>query len=281
MSSTSAPPFDPRGKVVVVTGGASGIGKALVEMYARAGAKAVVVSDLNEKGAKALAAAIGKRGFAVRTDVSSESEMRSLIEYVEKEVGPIGLFVANAGINDDEHPGVNLDEKYWMKMIGVHVMQQAFMAKYLIPLYISRGGGHILITASAAGLLTQLGCLTYAVTKHAAVAMAEWLSMTYLSKGVGVSCLCPQGVNTPMMKSMNTSPKNLDIAKSTIGDGVVEPDDCARCVLEAQREGRFLVLPHPRVATYMKWRAADPDRWIRRFSRMQSTYDASMPKAKL
>jgi len=281
MSSTSAPPFDPKGKVIVVTGGASGIGKALVEMYAREGAKAVVVSDFNEEGAKAVAKAIGTRGFAVKTDVSSETEMRALIDYVENEVGPIGLFAANAGINDGEHFGVDLDEKYWMKMVGVHVMQQAFMAKYLIPLYVARGGGHILITASAAGLLTQLGCLTYSVTKHAAVALAEWLAMTYLSKGVGVSCLCPQGVNTPMTKSFETSAESALISRATVTDGVIEPEECARCVLKAQREGKFLVLPHPKVADYMKWRASDPDRWIRRFSKMQDKYDSLVANAKL
>jgi NAD(P)-dependent dehydrogenase (short-subunit alcohol dehydrogenase family) len=206
--SASSIPFDPKGKTIVVTGGASGIGKALCELYAQEGAMNVVVSDINLAGAEELAQAISKntstKSVAVKTNVGQEKDMRELIDFVEVKIAPIDLFVANAGVLGDpsEIAGMDIDEEVWMNKIKINFMQSAFMAKFLIPYYLERNGGHILITASAAGLLTQIGSPTYAVTKRAAVAMAEWLSITYGSRGVGVSCMCPQAVDTEMTRSM-------------------------------------------------------------------------------
>lgn len=284
----SSIPFDPKDKIVVVTGGASGIGTALLNAYAEAGAKVLIVSDINLKGAEEVARDLeatykGVKAVAILTDVGSEDSIVELVEYVETEHGPIGMFAANAGVIGDLSEfggGVDISEEVWMAKIRINFLQHAWVAKHLIPRYIGRvgqdQGGHILITASAAGLLTQIGSATYAATKSAAVAMAEWLAVTYSSRGVGVSCLCPQAVDTPMTQY---GPGVAGV------DGMMQPDEVAQITVEAQRQGKFLVLPHKEVAVYIKRKAGDVDRWLSGMVRLQDRFAESMglytPKAKL
>lgn len=253
-------PFDARGKVVVVTGGGSGIGEAIVKRLAREGARACVVVDIDDgniaRVVKDLRQASPVLAVGKRCDVASEGEVAALLDQVEAEVGPISLFVCNAGIGPslEGAVGVDVPPSEWSRMMGVNFQQTASVARHLIPLYIERGAGHLMVTASAAGLLTQIGSVTYAVSKAAAVSISEWLSVTYGDLGVGVSCLCPQAVSTPMTASSPDSVASVD--------GMLEPEDVAEATVEGLRSGSFLILPHPKVAEYALRKATDRDRWI-------------------
>ena len=253
------------GTVAAVTGAGSGIGRALAQRFAAEGAKAVVCVDRDEPGAKATAAGIG--GVAFRVDVAKEDEIAGLIETVERDIGPIDLFCANAGVGLGR--GIGDDDADWMGSWNINVMAHVYAARALVPRMVERGHGYILTTASAAGLLTNLDSATYTVTKHAAVAFAEWLSMNYGDAGVKVSCLCPQGVRTPMLMAAGTH--NATLAAG----GVVEPEDAAEAVVQAIRDERFLVLPHPEVAGYYVARATDTDRWLAGMRRLQHKLDES------
>ena len=250
------------GKVVVVTGGASGIGRAICERAVAEGAAAVVVADLHEATCRDVAAALageGTRTLGVATDVAREEDVVRLVDLVEAEVGPVDLFCANAGIAIAGGPEVPDNE--WQRIWSVNVMAHVYAARALVPRMVARGGGYILVTASAAGLLTNLGSAPYTVTKHAAVAFAEWLAITYGDAGVKVSCLCPQGVRTPLLLA------GLDdadpAASSVLAAGkLLEPADVAREVVAALEAEHFFVLPHPEVAQYMRHRAEDPTRWL-------------------
>lgn len=247
-------------KIIVVTGGASGIGREMCRRFTREGARKVVVADLNGDGAKAVAAEIGSVGHAV--DVRNEQDLINLIDDTEGQFGPIDLFCSNAGI------GIGKDifesDEVWQTIWEVNTMSHVWAARHLVPRMIARGGGYLLNTASAAGLLSQIGSATYAVTKHAAVALAEWLSITYGDQGIKVSVLCPQAVRTAMTAD---GPGVAGV------DGMIEPEDAVNAVVDTLREERFLVLPHPEVAEYMQRKTADYDRWLKGMRRLQGLYN--------
>jgi NAD(P)-dependent dehydrogenase (short-subunit alcohol dehydrogenase family) len=249
------------GKHVVVTGGAGGIGRALCLRFASEGARAVVAADLDVEGARKVAAGIG--GLAVGLDVTDESQIRALVETAEKANGPIDLFCSNAGIS--VRGGVEVSNDAWGRIWEVNVMAHVYAARALLPGMLSRGEGYLLNTASAAGLLSQIGSAPYAVTKHAAVALAEWLAITYGERGIKVSVLCPQAVRTAMTAGM----ENGGVAGV---DGMIEPEDVAGAVVDALADERFLVLPHPTVLEYMRRKTGDYDRWIRGMQRLQARF---------
>lgn len=237
-------------KIVVVTGAASGIGRALAQRFASEGAKAVVCADRDEDGAKATAAGIG--GLAFKVDVSHEDEIKALIDTVERDVGPIDLFCSNAGIGIGG--GAEAPNEGWQRIWDINVMSHVWAARHLVPLMAARGGGYLMNTASAAGLLSQIGSAPYAVTKHAAVGLAEWLAITHGDQGIKVSVLCPQAVRTAMTAG------NPDGVASI--DGMMEPEELADAVVKSLEKEEFLILPHPEVLQYMRNKTGDYDRWI-------------------
>ena len=240
------------GITAVVTGGASGIGRALARRLITEGAT-VVVADVNADGASAVAEEIGGHGVGV--DVTDEQELADLIESTEANIGPIELWCGNAGIGSPG--GIELSSAEWNRVWDVNLLSHVVASRHLIPRWIERGSGHLLITASAAGLLTSLGAAPYAVTKHAAVALAEWIAITHGDAGVRVSCLCPMGVNTPMTEGEG------DIAiESVKALGMIEPEQVADDVVAALQADAFLILPHPEVSTFEQRRADDRERWL-------------------
>jgi len=262
--------MDVRDRIVVVTGGASGIGRALCRAFARAGAAAIVVADIDEGGARAVADEFGDRARAVTTDVGYEPDIVRLVTSTEEEFGHIDLFCSNAGILVPG--GVDVDNASWDHIWHINVLSHIYAARAVLPGMLARGEGYLLHTASAAGLLTQIGSAPYSVTKHAVVALAEWLSITHGDSGIGVSCLCPQGVWTNMTGGGGRRRDPSEIATSTAGrDGFLEAEEVADIVLAALAENRFLILPHPEVATYEQRRAGDRERWLRGMRRVQAS----------
>jgi NAD(P)-dependent dehydrogenase (short-subunit alcohol dehydrogenase family) len=255
---------------VVVTGGASGIGRALCRAFARQGVRGTVVADLNGDGARAVAEELSDQGFpaiAVPTDVTDESQVTTLVAAAESAFGVVDVFCANAGIVVPG--GVELSDDVWQRMWAVNVQSHIFAARAVLPAMLARGEGYLVHTASAAGLLTQLGSAPYSVTKHAVVALAEWLSITHGDAGLRVSCLCPQGVWTGMTGADDLGSRAATV--STVGrDGMLEPEVVADVVIEAMAEERFLILPHPEVATYEQRRAGDRERWLRAMRALQA-----------
>jgi NAD(P)-dependent dehydrogenase (short-subunit alcohol dehydrogenase family) len=248
----------------VVTGAASGIGRALALRFAAEGAR-VVVADLDGDGAAAVATEID--GLGVRTDVSSEEAIASLVEQAEEVGGPIDLFFSNAGVpGPGGGPLEATDPAAWLETWDVNVMSHVWAARAVLPGMLERGDGYLLSTASAAGVLTHVAALPYTVTKHAAVALAEWLSINYRDDGVKVSVLCPQAVRTPMMMATLDDASGASVMAS--GD-MIEPEDVAEVVVEAIRDERFLILPHPEVAKYMAVKATDPERWLEGMRRLR------------
>ena len=250
-----------RDRVVVVTGGASGIGAALCRRFAADGARGVVVADRDEAGAAAVADAIG--GVAVGCDVADEAQVRALVAHVEDRFDAIDLFCANAGVAlggglDPMASGPFASDDAWAASWSVNVMAHVYAARAVLPAMLARGDGTLLTTASAAGLLTDLGTQAYSVTKHAAVAFAEWLAITYGGRGIRVSCLCPMGVRTPMVEGAAAAGVGAHLLP-----GALEPEAVADAVVAGLREERFLILPHPEVAEFFRRRADDPDRWLR------------------
>lgn len=260
------------GRVVVVTGAGSGIGEALARAAAAEGARHVVVADLDEKGADRVAADIG--GSAVAVDVSDAGAIERLVAETEEEHGPIGLFVSNAGYVTRR--GLEDTNAEIQKMWEVHCLAHISAARAVLPSMIANGEGYLLSTASAAGLLTQVGSLAYSVTKAAAVSIAEWIAVSHHHQGIRASVLCPQAVATNIVANSpdlaDTTGDGPDAFASGVasGDGVVEPAEVARLCIEAIREERFLVLPHPEVATYVERKAADRDRWLAGMRRFQA-----------
>lgn len=254
--------MDPSGKHVVITGAASGIGRACAVRFARAGAR-VVISDLDEAATREVAAGLDG-AVAIAADVSREDEIVRLIEAARERNGPIDLFHSNAGVGGP-HGGPDGDDAEIQHAWDVNVMAHLWAARALLPEMTRRGDGYLLSTASAAGLLTQLSALAYSITKHAAVALAEWLAITYADAGVKVSCVCPQAVNTPLLADALDDPVGT---APMMADPVLEPDDVAAAVLEGVADERFLILPHGDVARYLAFKGADPERWLQGMRRM-------------
>ena len=272
--------------VIVVTGGGSGIGAALCERFAADAPRSITVADLDLPGAERVAAGIvathpGVAVHAVQVDVSVESEVIALIAATIDRDGIIDLFCGNAGIGTAA--GIEAPDEVWRRITDVNVMAHVYAGRALLPGWLDRGRGHLMITASAAGLLTNLGDAPYTVTKHGAVALAEWLSITYGDRGISVSCLCPQGVRTPLLfPEMRTGtgglgsgdsrsddkPLALEVVK---GQRVIEASDVAAMVVPALEDGRFLILPHEEVAAYEQARTNDRERWMSAMRRMQAT----------
>jgi NAD(P)-dependent dehydrogenase (short-subunit alcohol dehydrogenase family) len=240
---------------VVVTGGAGGIGGALAERLAAEGC-AVVVADRDLAGAQAVAEAVG--GFAVRFDAASESSVRALVAQATEANGPIEIFISNAGV-PGAMGGPEAPEESWEEAWRVNVMAHVWAARALLPEMLGRGEGYLINTASAAGLLTQVSSLIYSVTKHAAVSLAEWLAIEYGDAGVRVSCICPQGVRTPMLELAMEEPAG---AAALTAGGLIDPEDVAEAVVQGIREERLLILPHEEVARHMALKGSDPERWI-------------------
>jgi NAD(P)-dependent dehydrogenase (short-subunit alcohol dehydrogenase family) len=249
-------------KVAVVTGGASGIGAALCRRFVDEGARAVVVVDRDGPGAERVAASLGGRGHPAQLDVADEAATRALVDDTLQRHGPIDLFVANAGYG--RSGGLELANEEFERMWQVHVMAHVYAARAVLPSMIARGEGYVLTTASAAGLLTQMDSVVYAVTKHAAVGLAEWLAINHHHQGIRVSVLCPQAVRTAILGD-----RPSDGPRQASGDGVLEPEELADTVIEALAEERFWVLPHPQVATYVRRKADDVDRWLAGMRRFQ------------
>jgi NAD(P)-dependent dehydrogenase (short-subunit alcohol dehydrogenase family) len=246
------------GRVVVVTGGAHGIGRALAERFAREGASAVVVADVDAAGAAEVARIVG--GLGVETNVADEGDVRRLASRAIERYGKIDVFCSNAGIFVPG--GEDVLDADWRRILDVNVMAHVYAARAVLPAMLARGEGYFLSTVSAAGLLSQIGSAPYAVTKHAALAFCEWLSITYGDRGLRVSCLCPQGVRTAMLGQGGTP--------SFLHEGALDPAEVAEAAVRGMREERFLVLPHPEVATYFGRKASDYDRWLRGMRRLNA-----------
>lgn len=244
-------------KVAVVTGGATGIGRALCRRFASEGAR-VIVADIDAAGAAEVAGSIN--GLAVTTNVAVEADVIGLVTKATETFGRVDLFCSNAGIALDGGPEASDDG--WQRIWSVNVMAHIYAARAVLPQMLARGDGYLLQTASAAGLLTQVGSAPYSVTKHAAVAFAEWLAITYGEQGIKVSCLCPQGVRTNMLERARGG--------GFLRDGALDPDEVAAVVVEGLRDERFLILPHPEVLDYFRRKADDYDRWLRGMRRLDA-----------
>jgi NAD(P)-dependent dehydrogenase (short-subunit alcohol dehydrogenase family) len=264
-----------RDRICVVTGGASGIGQAMCQRFAAEGARAVVVVDRDADGALATANALGARGTALTADVTVEADVEAVVERTEAEIGPIDLFASNAGILG--FGGIDAPDTVWESVWSVNVLAHLYAARAMVPLMLGRGGGYLLSTASAAGLLSQPGDAPYSVTKHAAVALAEWLAITYGDLGIKVSCLCPMAVDTAMLRGGAGSPiegagdppAEAETQAAAVA-GILAPDRVADTVVAGIRDERFLILPHPEVATFEQRRAADRDRWLAGMRRLSA-----------
>ncbi|HEV8002292.1 MAG TPA: SDR family oxidoreductase [Planctomycetaceae bacterium] len=246
-----------KGSVAVVTGGASGIGRALCQRFAAEGARGIVVSDMNELGAQAVATEV--KGLAVSCDVGVEAQIIELVRRAEEAFGSIDLFCSNAGLAT--RGGEEAPDADWLRNWDVHLMSHVYAARAVLPGMLKRGRGYLLNTASAAGLLTEMGSAPYSVTKHAAVAFAEWLSIQHYDAGIRVSCLCPMGVTTNMLAVDNPHVNYLKLTAVTAEHAA---EECVKAI----REERFLVLPHPEVKEFYAYRANDTDRWMNGMRRL-------------
>jgi NAD(P)-dependent dehydrogenase (short-subunit alcohol dehydrogenase family) len=246
------------GAGVVVTGGGSGIGAALARRFTAEGAR-VVVNDVNADAATAVAAGCG--AVAVPADAATEDGVAALIAAAREALGEIDLYCANAGVARGGGP--EACEADWDVSWQVNVMAHVRAARLLLPAWLARGSGHLICTVSAAGLLSMLGSAPYSVTKHAALAFAEWLAATHAHQGITVQAVCPQGVRTPMLTGSGPA------AEAILGDSAITPEAAADAVLAGIASGQFLILPHPEVAHMYAGRAADPDRWLRGMNKLQ------------
>ena len=250
--------------IIVVTGGAKGIGKALCERFHTEGARKVIVADIDEAGATAVAASIG--GDAYRCDVTREADIVHLVTDVESRIGPIDLFCSNAGVATAFNPltenAAGDADEIWTFGWQLHVMAHVYAARILVPRMKARGGGYFLQTISAAGLLSQVGSAVYSTTKHAAVGFAENLAISHKADNIRVSILCPQGVDTNMLRSIPKGPQS--------GDGDLTPGRVAEDALRGIEQETFLILPHPQVLGYMRKKTENYDRWIGGMAKIQA-----------
>lgn len=250
--------MDVKDKIIVVTGGADGIGKGLCHAFHDAGAQHIIVADLN--GAQANEVAVSVNGTAFEVNVGREADVTQMIDATESTIGPIDLYVSNAGIfRSDPDPAqyASCSNQDWQDSWDVNVMAHVYAVRSVVPKMLARGGGAFLITASAAGLLSQIGSASYAVTKHAAVGLAESLAITHGRDGLHVYALCPEAVMTPLIHD------TTDIAaKAASMDGVLTPEDVACATLQGLRDETFLILPHAQVKEHMAHKSQNYERWI-------------------
>jgi len=249
-------------KVVVVTGGANGIGEAMCRRFTAEKARAVVVTDIDAERVQIVANELG--AFGLRADVTVESDLVDVVEQTENRFGPIDLFCSNAGIISTDEPdwlATSCPNALWQKSWEVHVMAHVYAARAVLPGMIARGSGYLLNTASAAGLLNQVGSAAYSVTKHAAVGFSEALAITHSHQGIRVSVLCPQAVRTRMVAGHEEGSASVD--------GMLEPEQVAACVIQGLAEEKFLIMPHPEVQTYYQRKASDYDRWLSGMNRLR------------
>jgi NAD(P)-dependent dehydrogenase (short-subunit alcohol dehydrogenase family) len=251
------------GKTVVVTGGASGIGLGLVKRFKQEGAANIVIADINQQELDQVAAEVG--GVGRLCDVSREEQVKDLVEFTETTFGQIDLFCGNAGII--ARGGVETPNETWEKMWAVNVMAHVYATRHALPAMLERGDGYFLITASAAGLLSQIGSATYSVTKHAALALAEWVKITHGGQGIKVSALCPQAVESKMTAGGSGA---------AFVNGMLSAATVAEEVVKCLDEERFLVLPHPEVDKYFKNKANDYERWLKGMQRLQEQFGSTL-----
>ena len=252
--------MDIRGRVVVVTGAGRGIGAAMCRQFAAAGAELVVVSDRDEEAAMSVARGLGTAGWAVRCDVAVESEVQGLVTQVLERVGRIDIFCSNAGIT--VKGGVEATNAEWQRMWDVNVMSRIYAARAVVPGMLQQGRGYFVQTASAAGLLTEIGSASYSVTKHADLALAEWLSVCYGREGIRVSCVCPLGVETDMLDGDDPVHRYLHLHSITA-------DAAAAEILRGIELETFLILPHPEVLEFYRLKGENYDRWLRGMQRLR------------
>ncbi len=248
-----------QGRVIIVTGGANGIGAALSRRFAQEGAKAIIVADIDAQHAKAIASEVN--GLAAHADVSNEADIQSLVAMATDKFGQVDIFCSNAGIGAAGGP--EAPDRDWERSWNINVMAHVYAARAVLPQMLARKEGYLLQTVSAAGLLTQIGSAPYSVTKHAALGFAEWVSITYGDQGIRVSALCPQGVKTDMLLKAQFA------GGAFLLEGALEPDQVAADVVKAMAEERFLILPHPEAAKYFQNKANDYERWIRGMRKLQ------------
>lgn len=259
-------------KRVIITGSANGIGSSLSRAFKDRDVESMILVDLDELNNTKLSNEVG--GIPYKADVGSEDDIIKLVEFAKQEMGGIDIFCSNAGISGAGGL-LNTSNEDWSNIWNVNVMSHIHAAKHTLPIMLEQGSGYFMNTASAAGLLTQLGAAGYSVTKSAAVSFAEWLKITYGERGIGVSCLCPQGVRTPMVEDAP------EIVGSLVSiDGLLEPDVVANEVIECIEKDQFLITPHPEVLEYMKIKASDPDRWINGMQSLTTQLIEGFPEAK-
>ncbi|MEO8693586.1 MAG: SDR family oxidoreductase [Acidimicrobiales bacterium] len=263
--------MDVGAKHVVITGAANGIGLALANRFHDAGAR-VVLADLDAQGALRAAALLDVTrpgtAFGLHADVATEQGNIDLIDRATARFGPIDLFFANAGTAVGG--GLETPEAEWELAFAVNTHAHRWAAKHLVPMWLERGEGYFCSTASAAGLLTRIAAAPYSLTKHAAVAFAEWLAITYGDQGIRVSCLCPQGVNTDMLRTIEQASGTRGASIERASGGVLEPEAVAEIALRAIASETFLIAPHPEVLTYWARKVADYDRWLAGMRRLQA-----------
>ena len=259
-----------QGKVVIVTGGSNGIGRALCLAFAAAGAKAVVIADVDREAGQKVANEIPKTpgGFA-HCDVSKERDVHNLVDSITDTCGQVDIFCSNAGIGTGGGP--EAPDKDWQRTWEVNVMAHIYAARAVLPQMLERREGYLLQTVSAAGLLTQIGSAPYSVTKHAAMSFAEWLSITYGDRGIRVSALCPMGVRTHMLEQAQFG------GGAFLLDTAIEPEQVAAETIKGMGDERFLILPHPEVARFFQQKAGDYDRWLRGMRRLQANTQMLKP----
>lgn len=255
-------------QVAVVTGGAQGIGRALCRRFATEGAAGIVVADLDFEGARLVAEEVG--GLAIPCDVSDERQIQSLVQQTLDRFGRIDLFVSNAGITTKG--GIEVVDQEWQRLWDVNVMSHVYASRAVLPAMLERGNGYLLNTSSAAGVLTEIGSAPYSVTKHAAVALAEWLSVQYRRRGIKVSCLCPAGVATDFLDLEDPIHQFLHMSSVT-------PEQVAECVVQGLSDERFLILPHAEVQEFFQFKADHYDDWLKNFSRVNEKMERAKAKA--
>jgi NAD(P)-dependent dehydrogenase (short-subunit alcohol dehydrogenase family) len=254
-------------KIVLVTGGANGIGKALCERFAAEGARKIFVADLDFDNAQTVANSIG--GAALQLDVSDETQVRTVIAEILRETNQIDLVCSNAGIAGDAG-GLEVANDVWKRIYEINVLSHLYLSRAVFPSMLERGAGYFLLTVSAAGLLTHFDAAPYAVSKHAALAFAEYLSISYHDRGIRISCLCPQGVKTAMIASRDGEPESFLTAEA------ISPEACADAVIKGLETEKFLILPHPQVAQYIVNKAENYDRWLHSLRKMKAANRARL-----